>query len=82
MHSKVSREWHCSAEPEKSQEQIKTKHEHWVELKAVIEGGGDEVEEGEHGDDGEEHGVVDNWRIASERIVNHVSDERHDEKCP
>lgn len=49
---------------------------------AVLDGCRDQVEERQHGEDGDEHGVVDDAGVAGKGIGDHVADKRHDEEGP
>jgi hypothetical protein len=50
--------------------------------KVLFECDEDEVEEGEHGEDGDEHVVVDDGRVAAGGGGNDVADKSHDEESP
>jgi len=74
-----------SAEPEDGVQDVQGEGESRVDLEGVLDRGGDEVEEGEHGPDGAEHGVVDDAGGAvgaGPRVVDHVTGECHDEQGP
>lgn len=47
-----------------------------------VKGCRDEVEEGEHGECRGEHGVVHCRGVAGEGLVDHVTDEGHDQQSP
>ena len=53
-----------------------------MEGEAVVHGYKDEVDEREHGEDGDEDAVVDDGWVAVEGIVDDVSCEREDEERP
>ena len=67
-------------EGEECAEGIDDERQHRVEDEAILEGGRDEVEEREHGEDGDEHVVVDDRRAALD--CDHVADEGHAEEDP
>lgn len=46
------------------------------------ESAGDKEEEREHGEDGDEHGVVDDGWVAGEGFGDDVTHDRHDEEGP
>lgn len=48
--------------------------------KAFHDGGADQVEQGEHSENGDEHGVVDNGVIAGESVGDDVARQREDEE--
>lgn len=71
-----------TAEVEDGIEHIKDDHQQGVALEGLLDGGRDEVEEREHGEDGHEHVVVDERRVAGVGSGDHVTDEGHDQKSP
>lgn len=71
-----------AAEVENGVQCIKNDHEEWVTLERLLEGRGNEVEQRQHGEDGDKHVVVDNRWVAGVGGRNHVTDERHDEESP
>ena len=79
---KVGSHGDSTAEVEDGVEGVKCDHDHWVNRKSLLDGGRDEVEEGQHREDGHEHVVVDDGWVTGERGSDHVTDEGHDEKSP
>lgn len=71
-----------AAEEEEGVQHIQTDHEHGVELEALLECGGDEVEQAQHAEDGDEQIVVDDRGVTGDGGVDHVADQSHDEKSP
>ena len=82
MYAQLRRERHSAAEPKQSVEDIECEWDDAADTEGVHEGGRDEVEEREHSEDGANHGVVDNGRVARFCVVDHVTDERHNEEGP
>jgi hypothetical protein len=82
MHAQLRRQCHRTAEPKQSVERIKRQWYDTVDREGFHEGRGDEVEEGEHGEDGAEHAVVDDGWVASCGVRNNVAHECHDEEGP
>lgn len=82
MHSQLRCKRHGGAEPEERVQQVQSKRDDAADSKRFHEGGGDEVEEREHGDDGAGHGEVDDRWVTVGRIMDHVTDYRHDEESP
>lgn len=71
-----------AAEPEENIEDIHDQGQHGVDLERLLDGGGDEVQQGEHAKDGNEEGVVDDAGVVAVGVGDHVADQGHDEKGP
>ena len=81
VYTKLSGQGHRAAEEEKSVEDVERERDGRVGHHAG-ECAGDEEEEREHGEDGDEHGVVDDRGVAGEGFGDHVADEGQDEEGP
>lgn len=81
-HAQLGAHGHCAAEPEDGQEDVEGQRDDGVDSEGLLDGGGDQVDEADHGEDGAEHGVVDNGGGAAVLHVDHVADERHYEQSP
>ena len=69
----------------KEKDHIKDVEPKWQQrnrAEILIDRNGDEKYQAEHGEDRYEHAVVDDGRISSGRIMDHVSHKRHYEQCP
>ena len=73
---------YSSDEEEKGVDDVHGQDDGRVHGKAVAKRGRDEVEEREHGKDGDEHVEVDQGRVAAERIVDDATDQSQDQECP
>lgn len=60
-----------NGEPEDGKERVDTEQDEGVAGDALLDGCRDEVEEGQHADDGAEHGVVDDSRRATVGLGDH-----------
>lgn len=83
--AELSGEGNGSAEPEDVVQGVERQGRSGVEAERLLEGSGDQEEERDHGEDGAEHGIVDDGRravAAAPRVVDHVTGKRHDEQGP
>jgi hypothetical protein len=71
-----------TAEEEQCVEQVNDNHQQWVEAEVLFHRRRDKVKEGEEGEDREEDQVVDDGRVSTIGLGDHVSSEGHDEKGP
>ena len=69
-------------EPEQNIQHIQNKRQQWMYYWVLLECDEDEVEEAEHGEDNDEHVVVDKRRVAADCICDDVADEGHDDESP
>lgn len=53
-----------------------------MEGPSIADRGRDQVEEREHRECRQEHGIVDGTGVPGEGLVDHVTDEGHDEESP
>ena len=82
MHIKVRSERDTPNEEEKGVEGVGSDHKERGDGEVFIDGGGDEVEEGEHGEDRDEHCVVyDRW-VSRLGFGDHVARKGEDEESP
>lgn len=79
MHAQVGSEGDAADEEQKRVERVQSKHGDW-NGESVHDGSSDQVDERQHGEDGDEHDVVDDGRVAGEGIVDDVSSQREDEE--
>lgn len=82
VHAQLGSERDRAAEPEQRVQRIEHQGDDPAQLNGANEDGGDEVEQGEHGEDGAEHGVVDDGGVAASGVGDHVADEGEDEEGP
>ena len=78
MRAQLCRRRNSAAEPEDNVQDIQDQWQKRVDLERLFQSGRDEVEEGEHAEDGDEEIVIDDVRVAAV-FVNHVAREGHDE---
>lgn len=79
MSTKFGGQGNSSTEEEEDVEQVEGSWDEFVDGEFFLEADRNKVEEGEHGEYGHEHGVVDDRRVAGESGGNHVTDESHDD---
>lgn len=60
-------------EEQQDHERVDPRRQVRVDPEILLDGGRDQVEEGEHGDHGQEHGVVDHGRVAVVGVVDDVA---------
>ncbi len=80
MRAELSRHGYCSDKEEEHVERIECQWERRVALKAVAPGGGNEVEKRQHAENSYEHVVVDERRVAFERLSDHGSNQGHNDE--
>lgn len=78
MSTKLSSRGDSGNQEEESIDQIQCHRYHFVEGKGLSESNGDQVEQGQHRENNDEHVEVDQRWIASEGGSDHVADQRHD----
>lgn len=71
----------AAGEPEDDVQAVEHEHDEGVR-KVLVPRGRDEVEEGDHAEDADEHVVVYARRVVVEGRGDHVADEGHDEQGP
>lgn len=81
VHTKLGGEGDSTAEPEEDVEDVEGNRKHGVNDGGVGESGKSEVEQAEHGEDGDEHAVINNAGSAAV-VGNHVAYESHDDEGP
>ena len=82
MHTQVSGHGKSTTQEEEGIEEIESDHDKRVESEIVLDRCGNQVEEREHRDDGDKHVIVHNGGVAVERIMDHITNERHNEESP
>ena len=82
MRAELGSRGDSTAEPEEQVEDVEDEWQERVEGELVAHRGWDEVEEGEHAEDGDEEVVIDDAVVAAVPLVDHVARERHDEEGP
>ena len=82
MYTELCRERNSTDQEEEGVDRIDGQHEHRVDGETLVGGGREQINEREHGEDGEEHAVVDDGWVAGERVMDHVSSQDQDEKRP
>jgi hypothetical protein len=82
MRAQLGSGGNTGAEEEQGVQRVQRDHDDRVEGERLLQGGGYEVEEREHGEDAHEHVVVDDARVAGEGRRDDVADECHDEQRP
>jgi len=82
VHTEICCQRTGATEEQQCVEQVEANHEHGMECEVVVEGCGNKVEEREHRNDGQEHGVVDYWGVAGESVSDNASDQCQNQKCP
>lgn len=80
MHIQRCSERCPTRKPKQHVQRIRRKHEEWRYGEGFVYGTSDEVEEGEHGEDGDEDYVVYYGRVAGFGFRDHVACERHYEE--
>ena len=81
VHTQVRRKGNAANQEKYSIQCIQSKDNNGDEER-LHDCGTDQIEEGEHSEDGNEHGVVDDRGIATDRFMDHISHECHDEESP
>ena len=81
VHIKLGSEGDGTAEPEEGVEDVEAERDHGVAGHGLFECDSAQVEEREHGEDGNEHGVVNDARAAAV-VGDHVADKGHEEESP
>lgn len=71
----------ASDEEENGIDDVEGERDGWVG-EIVLDGGEDQVEEGEQRKDRDKHGVIDRRGVSAYRLVDHVSHKSHYEQCP
>ena len=71
-----------SNEEEERIERVGRQHEERRNGKVLVDGGGYQVNERQHGEDSDEHDVVDGRGVSLCRIMYHVTGQGQDEKSP
>jgi hypothetical protein len=82
MRSQLRCRRHTTAEPEQDVQEVEEERQERVDDEALAEGGGDEVEQRGHAEDGHEEVVVDDAAVAPVPLVDHVSHQGHYEEGP
>lgn len=82
VHTQLRRQRHGAAEPEQNVQDVEGERDEGQEAQGLPEGGGNEEDEREHGEDGNEHLVINHRRRAMDRFVDHVAHDGHDEEGP
>lgn len=76
MHVKTRCQRNAGAEEENGVQHINRNHYHRMYREALFDGGGDQVEEGEHPEDGGEHHVVNDGRVAGYGVCDDIAIQR------
>lgn len=71
-----------SAEEEQSVERINTDHSHRMAGQSFSYGRGNKVDERQHAENRDEHGIIDDRGVAGVCFCDHVADQRDNEKSP
>lgn len=79
MHSHVGGQSDTADEEEKGVESVQGEHGQW-DGHAFDDGRSNEVEQGQHGEDGDKHDVVDDGVVAGESLGDHVAGQGQDEE--
>ena len=82
MHAELSGQRDGATEPEEHVQEIENEGNDRHQAPRWLDRGGDEEQQGEHAEDGDEHAVVDDGRVAAVGFGDHVADDGHDEECP
>jgi len=82
MHTELGGHGNSAAEEKEGVQDIQHQGQCWMAGKVLLECDEYEVDEGQHGKDGDKHVVVDDGRVAREGGCNDVADEGHDEERP
>lgn len=77
MGSKLSSQCNSCAEQEEDVEQVECSWDEFVDSELLFDAYRNEVEQREHGEDGDEHCVVDDGWVAGKGRSDHVADETH-----
>ncbi len=80
MYSHVGGESNTTDDEKEGIDSIEGEHSNW-NGDALDYSRSDEVEEGQHGEYGDKHDVVDNGVVASEGLSNHVASQGQDDEC-
>lgn len=75
MHTEASSQGGCASKDEEGVEAIEDKRNEWVASQAVIPCRRNEVEERQHGENGDKDVVVDSGWVARARLSYHGGDE-------
>lgn len=73
-------ERNTSGQEDEHVKQVHDDHDNGVACPVDVHRRGEQVEQREHGECCSEHGVVNDGRVACEGLVDHVTDEGHDEQ--
>lgn len=79
MHSHVGGQSDTADEEEEGVESVKGEHGQW-DGHAFDDGRSNEVKQGQHGENGDKHDVVDNGVVAGESLGDHVAGQGQDEE--
>lgn len=82
MCAKVGSQSNTTAEEEDGVEDVEDDHNQRVDGNGFDKGCGNEIEQGQHAEDGNEHLIVNHGRVAVGSLRNNVADECHDEESP
>lgn len=82
VHSELRCERNAADQEQQGVETVDDDHEQRVDGEGLVEGGREQIDEREHGEDGEEHAVVDDRWVAGECVMDHVAGQGHDEERP
>ena len=78
MYSELCCERNATDQKEQHVKAIKTDHEQRVNGKPLVHRGRDEINEREHGEDGDEHAIIDDGCVAGNGIMDHIPDQGQD----
>ena len=73
MRTKLCSKSDAADQEEEGVEAFERKRENWMKSEAVVHGYKDEVDERQHGEDGDKDAVVDDGRVSVKSIVDDVS---------
>jgi hypothetical protein len=82
MHTQLRGQCHRTTEPKQCIERIERQWYDTADCEGANKGRWDEVEEGEHGEDGAEHAVVDDGWVAFCGVRYDIAHKRHNEEGP
>lgn len=79
MYAHVCSQGDATNKEQKSVERVEYKHGD-RNSEAFHDGGANQVEERQHGENGDEHDIVDDRRVAGDGIGDDIADQRHDQE--
>lgn len=82
MRAQFGRKRNATNQEKEGTQRVRCKHEKGRYAESFVDSANGQIDEGEHGEDCDEHAVVDDGWATADSFMDHVPGERHDEQGP